>query len=71
MKNIVFMPAIRDRRRLGRSEGYRWSVKSWKNWCNKNNAELFLLQDALVDPQEMSVAWQRYNVFKLNINRYL
>ena len=65
MKNIVFMPAIRDRRRLGRSEGYRWSVKSWKNWCNKNNAELFLLQDALVDPQEMSVAWQRYNVFKL------
>ena len=34
MSNIVFMPAIKDPKRIGRSGGYEWSVKSWKNWCD-------------------------------------
>ena len=65
MSNIVFMPAIKDPKRIGRSGGYEWSVKSWKNWCDKNDCELILLEQPLTDPAEMSVAWQRYHLFKL------
>lgn len=65
MSNIVFMPAIKDPKRIGRSGGYEWSVKSWKNWCDKNDCELILLEHPLTDPAEMSVAWQRYHLFKL------
>ena len=48
MKNIVFMPAIKDKKRIGRSGGYEWSIKSWKYWCKKNDCELFILNDLLL-----------------------
>ncbi len=65
MKNIVFIPAIRDKKRIGRSAGYDWCIKSWKQWCKKNDAELFLLEEPLYEPTFMSIAWQRYHLFKL------
>ena len=65
MSNIVFMPVIKDPKRIGRSGGYEWSIKSWKFWCVKNDCELVLLEQPLTDPAQMSIAWQRYNLFKL------
>ena len=65
MKNIVFIPVVKDPNRLGRSNGYKWCIKSWKYWCNKNGAELFLLEEPLYDSKLMSFAWQRYHLFKL------
>jgi len=64
-KNIVFMPAIKDPNRIGRSVGYEYSINSWKHWCDKNDAELFLLEEQLYDSKFMSIMWQRYHLFKL------
>ena len=43
-KNIVFMPVVKDPNRIGRSIGYEYSINRWKHWCDKNGAELFLLE---------------------------
>ena len=59
------MPAIRDKNRIGRSGGYDWCIKSWETWCEKNDAELFVLEEPLYEPTFMSIAWQRYHLFKL------
>ena len=64
-KNIVFIPAVKDTNRIGRSIGYEYSIKSWKHFCDKNDVELFLLEDGLYDSTFMSFAWQRYHLFKL------
>ena len=37
MKNVVFMPNIDLGN--GRSDAYHYSVKSWKDWCGKYDAE--------------------------------
>lgn len=51
---------------------YQYSIKSWQQWCDKNNAELFLLTDLLLDHNEMGICWQRYYLFDIlesnNIN---
>ena len=31
-KNVVFIVNIKEEKRLGRSQGYEYSVKSWKKW---------------------------------------
>jgi len=40
MKNIVFIPNIN----LGdnRSNPYKYSIASWKKWCDKNNCDLIV-----------------------------
>ena len=58
MSNIVFIPVIKDPKRIGRSIGYEWSIKSWKKWCDKNNSELFVLNDLLLDNEKMGICWQ-------------
>ena len=64
MKNIVFIPNID----LGndRSSPYHLSVESWKNWSNKHNCELFILEDLLLPVEHMPIVWQRYYVFDLS-----
>lgn len=44
---------------------YEYSIKSWKKWCEKNDAELFVLTDLLVDYNEMGLCWQRYYLFDI------
>ena len=62
MKNIVFIIAIETDSR-SRDQEYKWSVASWKHWCNKNNAELFVMQDLLYPVKEMKLTWQRYYLY--------
>ena len=48
-----------------RSLPYNFSVDSWKQWCDKNNAELFVLEELLLPKEEMAICWQRYHLFDI------
>ena len=69
-KNIVFIPAIDAGR--GRHHAYHYSIKSWKSWAEKHNAEVLVWDTPLYTWNEMTIPWQRYYLFKIlehnNIN---
>jgi len=44
---------------------YELSINSWKHFCKKHSAELFLLEEPIVDVDVMNVIWQRYYLFDL------
>ena len=48
-----------------RSKPYRYSINSWKKWCEKNDCELFILSDLLLPNDEMGICWQRWYIFDL------
>jgi len=68
-KNIVFMMDIdlkgEGRWASSRRAPYQFSINSWRNWCNKNNAELFLMTELLLDYNDMGICWQRYYLFDI------
>jgi len=68
-KNIVFMMDIdlngEGRWASSRRAPYQYSIKSWESWRKKNNAELFILNDTIVDYKEMGICWQRYYLFDI------
>ena len=61
-KNIIFIPYIQ---RDERGKTYDYSIKSWQHFCDKNDCELFLLEDLLFPFDEVKITWQRYYVFDL------
>ena len=73
MKNVVFIVDITlkgSQREVGRwaetrSDPYVFCTKAWKKWCDKNNCELFVLNEEVLPHSEMPVSWQRYYVFDL------
>ena len=70
MKNIVFLMNIKLNDESGRytsdrSLPYNFSVDSWKQWCDKNNAELFVLEELLLPKEDMAICWQRYHLFDI------
>ncbi len=68
-KNLVFMMDIDikgdGRYDSSRRAAYKYSIDSWKRWCDKNNSELFVLNELLLDNSEMGVCWQRYYLFDI------
>ena len=63
MNNIVFIINVE---KPGQSKPeYQYSINSWKHWCEKVGAELFVLDQPLVDMDEMHIIWQRYFLFDL------
>lgn len=64
-KNIVFIPAVTVPGSESRSKTYDYGLKSWSKWCEKNNAELFVLDQLLYPSDVMKITWQRYYVFDL------
>ena len=44
MKNIVFMTNIKDDNRINGVKPYEYSVRSWKQWCEKNDATGFYVR---------------------------
>jgi lipopolysaccharide biosynthesis glycosyltransferase len=59
-KNIVFMISIvKDERSKNQKQHY--SVKSWSDWCEKNDCELFLLSEDIMNPPQ----WNKMLVFDL------
>ena len=69
MKNLVFMMDIDikgdGRYDSSRRAAYKYSIDSWKRWCDKNDSELFVLNELLLDNSEMGVCWQRYYLFDI------
>ena len=62
-KNIVFIPAIDAGR--GRHHAYQYSINSWKNWAEKNDAEVLVWDTPLYEWGDMTIPWQRYHLFKI------
>ena len=58
MKNVVFIPHIEAGD--GRSSSYKFSIKSWKHWCDKNNCDLVVFDTPICPVKDMKVTWQRY-----------
>ena len=58
-KNIVFIVDIDlngdGRWASTRRKPYEYSIKSWSKWCQKNNCELFVLNDLLMPHEEMGI----------------
>jgi hypothetical protein len=71
--NVVFIVDIKlegTQRDVGRwaetrSDPYVFAIKAWKKWCEKNNCQLFVLNDSVLPHETMPVSWQRYYVFDL------
>ncbi len=72
-KNIVFLVDVKlpgkqndvGRWAETRSDPYKFSIDSWKIWCDKNDCELFVLNDEVLPHTEMPISWQRYYIFDL------
>ena len=63
MKDVVFMTALATERcdpNFYIKEYTEWSIKSWKYWCGKNNAHLFVFNQSAIDTDEMMPTWQRW-----------
>ena len=74
MKNIVFIPYIKREDDITKSSsighanrhsGYEYGIKSWKNWCDKNDCELYIMSDLLLPESEMLITWQRWQVLNI------
>lgn len=63
MKNVVFIPNVDLGN--GRSTPYHYSVKSWKKWCDKNDAMLVEWKDPIMDPATFPIIMQREWVFDI------
>ena len=60
-----------DRWLDNRSDPYIYSVKSWQQWCDKNNAELFVLEDLLLPNEDMAIPWQKFYIFDILLHNLL
>jgi len=65
MKNIIFLINIHNPLKPNRTSGYDLSIKSWKNWADKNRCEVFTLTEPVVDLSEMSPIIMRHYIFEL------
>ena len=63
MKNTVFIIAVKKDGQL--KPEYKISIESWKKWCNKNDTQMFLLEEPIVPMDEMHIIWQRYFMFDI------
>ena len=63
--NVIFIPAIKDKKRETRSGPYKYSIESWRNWADKNNCDLVLFDTPVCDINQMTITWQRYYVLEL------
>ena len=61
-KNVVFITSMKGGVDVSYEE---YCLNTWKWWCNKNNVELFVLNEELVDSKYMKPTWQRWLVFDI------
>ena len=50
-RNIVFLTAITFPGQEYRSAPYKYGIDSWKHWCDKNNCDLFVLDEPIFDTE--------------------
>ena len=61
-RNIVFITSIKG---LVDTSYKEYCLNTWKYWCEKNNCELFVLDEELTDAKYMKPTWQRWYVFDI------
>lgn len=44
---------------------YEYSIRSWKSFAEKVDADLFILDEVLLPVEQMSLCWQRYFIFDI------
>ena len=59
------MVNIKSNKKLNRTTPYEYSIKSWKKWADKNNCELFILEDWVYDESIINPNWHKLLVFDL------
>lgn len=60
MKNIIFIISIQTDER-SKNQSHFYSCKSWMEWGKKNNAEVFLLNENVLNPPQ----WNKILIFDL------
>ena len=61
-KNIVVIPAMSGLDDISYKE---YCINSWDYWCKKNDVQLFVLDESIVDVTEMKPTWQRWHVLDI------
>ena len=56
--DLVFIPNINTGE--NRNQNYKYSIKSWKNWGDKNGVKVIEWTEPIVDPKYMKITLQRY-----------
>ena len=64
-RNIVFLTAIEFPGQEFRSMPYKYGIKSWQQWCKKNNCDLFVLDEPIFDSEYCKPNFYRYWAFDL------
>jgi|TARA_Y100000590_G_C15697601_1_gene1005719 hypothetical protein len=64
MNNIVFIVAI-DTEQRSNDQGYEWSIKSWKKWCENNGHQLLVLDKPIYDLKQCKANWHKLFVYDL------
>ena len=64
-RDIVFLTAITFPGQEHRSAPYQYGIDSWKHWCNKNNCDLFVLDEPIFDTEYCKPNFYRYWAFDL------
>ena len=67
MKNVVFMPNIDLGN--GRANSYHYSVRSWKDWCGKHDAEFVEWTEPIMDVGVSESGMDGYNQFPIIYQR--
>jgi lipopolysaccharide biosynthesis glycosyltransferase len=65
MSNVVYIINIASDKKPGRSEPYKYGVMSWKNWCDKNDAKLVVLDEAILPYDDLRPNWHKVFIFDL------
>jgi hypothetical protein len=64
-RNIVFLTAITFPGQEYRSAPYKYGIKSWSEWCKKNDCELFVLDEPIFEPEYCKPNFYRYWAYDL------
>jgi lipopolysaccharide biosynthesis glycosyltransferase len=66
-KNVIFIPAVvsnKGEKKLRSTplinKIFEYSINSWKHFAKKNNCEVVVLDQPIMDSNITSMAWQRY-----------
>ena len=52
-----------------KTQGYEWSIKSWRNWSDKNDCDVFILDSPVYNLSEVKPQWHKLLVFDLLDNQ--
>ena len=63
-KNILFFTSLKAND-SHLDEYKKWALLSWQYYAKKNNMELFILEDPLIDTEVMRPTWQRWYVHEI------